>query len=71
MLVNAKRLKKGDDLPNEVKNELKKMMKSDTKNYEIIKQVLIKTEYFISPFRIEHYKSNLNNLKSNFEVKGG
>lgn len=55
-LVNAKRLKKGDKLPNEVRNEMKELIKSGTNNYKIIKQVLLKTGYFISPFRIERYK---------------
>ncbi len=55
-LVNAKRLKKGEKLPVEVRNVIEEAIKSGAKNYEIIKQVLIKTGYFISPFRIKYHK---------------
>ena len=41
-------------------------------NDEIVKEILLGTGYFISRSSVKHYKkSNLNNLKSNFEVKGG
>lgn len=66
MIINARRLKSGERYPPETINLLKGMIEKNSKNYQIIKSLLINHNLFIPKTTIQYYRNVFNlNIKNN------